>query len=455
MQPAAAQKSEARSSSKSPVLHNLQAAQQLVVEDPPMASDLSRTSAAIGGSNSSLPELVIATKLLILREGYEPNSTISDSLNVHAGWVLRVLDIKELPDGQGQRVRVKLDMRETDEMERSVGEGTITPRAIIPPSARKRVMGWVDAVGGDGSPNLKAYTRTFAAPAAKAVVAASPSFSATVPVLSGPPQPEVGGLVTAVTSLILREGWEPDSTISDSYNIHAGWVMKVLEVMELPDGRGRVRVALARPETDGMERASRDTGSFISPRTANRGYSGWVDAIGSHGTNLKPYEKPSETATSSARGMSRSPRRSPRKKLTPEQVHAASGLPLSAGGRGARRGSLPPTLSRDRKSSKEMLEGTKTGPAVSKSDVTADTKAESAPAVAAIVTRKSTSEPSSLSKSSAPMSAAAKKGANSIWAAFSETLFKGDEAEDESKLRSVFNSIVRAPNAMATPLSIQ
>ena len=462
-------------------------------------SSPSPRSASPGCSNSQQQEeLVTATRVLILRDGWEQDSMISDSLNVHAGWVLRVLETKELAGGVGQRVRVRLAPRETNEMERATGEGSITPRDVTPKNARKKVEGWVDAADADGNSNLKPYLlkSTSTSPSVKASSASS-ARQATPLVAKQPPPlilPDHGGLVTASVGLVLRESWEPTSKICDSLNIHAGWVLRVLETKELAGGVGqRVRVTLARQETDEVERARSE--GFISPRSARKSYAGWVDATGRDGPNLKPYEKPVDLSPSSGRSSSRSPRRSPRKKATPEQVHAASGLPLSQGGN-RRLGSLSSAvnatkfanlLTRESRESQEYanLEAT-INPEVAPNDQSGDT----APAKSNTpAKRRGSVTGGALAKGQPALTAAAKKSAGNMWAAFTvrtgfapspcvdvqrpgsshmvesasmrreawiaripllqETLFKGNETEDEAKLRAVFNSIVRQQHIFA------
>ena len=147
------------------------------------------------------------------------------------------------------------------------------------------------------------------------------------------PLPE---LVMATSALMLREGAPSDSATCAAMMVHTGWVLRVHEEQHIPLASGdgsmqRVHVQLAREETDEVERAIGDRS--ISPREPGEAYLGWVDALGPNGPNLQPYEKPPavtiEVLPSSPHSTHSSPRRSPRKKLTPEQVHNASGLPLS------------------------------------------------------------------------------------------------------------------------------
>ena len=100
-----------------------------------------------------------------------------------AGWVLRVLETKDLgPDAGGLRVRVALAAAQTEERERMLGLDSYvaTPRAsssvtssalnlvMTPRSARTRPLdsrqspwlGWIDALSAfDGEPNLRPYVK--------------------------------------------------------------------------------------------------------------------------------------------------------------------------------------------------------------------------------------------------------------------------------------------------------
>lgn len=131
---------------------------------------------AVGG-------LAIARKTTILRNSWQPDATICESLNVQAGWVLRVLETKDLgPDAGGLRVRVALAAAQTEERERMLGLDSYvaTPRAsssvtssalnlvMTPRSARTRPLdsrqspwlGWIDALSAfDGEPNLRPYVK--------------------------------------------------------------------------------------------------------------------------------------------------------------------------------------------------------------------------------------------------------------------------------------------------------
>ena len=235
--------------------------------------------------------------------------------------------------------------------------------------------------------------------------------AALVPPGSKAPLPE---LVFAARALMLREGSAPDSAVADSLMIHAGWVLRVLEVeaVESAGGLPRARIQLAEQETKDVELAVGD--GYLSPRSPGMVYSGWVDAAGPDGPNLKPFEKPPEVPPPSPgrRSPGGSPRRSPRKRLTPEQVHAASGLPISAS-QGTSASSL---VAAPRPPSKEAAPP-------------APVPLAPVPVAARSASRDGIKKPRDGRKSQEPatsQSASSKKAASSMWAAFTETLFKGE-----------------------------
>ena len=276
--------------------------------------------------------------------------------------------------------------------------------------------------------------------AAAAVGAASASTPSS-PRASAAPE-----LVLALKTLILRESWEADSTMCEARLVQAGWVLRVLERRKLGDGGGeRVRIAIAHSATDQMEKVL--GAEVISPR-GHRKVEGWVDAAATDGSpHLKPYVKPPEVVDSPRRSPRRQRARSPRSpRQTAAQVHASSGLPLSstreplAQHNSARVGADAAASTRaaagqsaaDGKGAGEAGGGEGKG---ASDDVAGSTRG---------LRRQSTVAMSGAAvggASAGGLSTAAKKSASNMWAAFTETLFKGDEAEDQAKLRSVFNSI--------------
>ena len=105
-----------------------------------------------------------ASKTLIVREGCELDSPVSRGLLVQAGWVLRLLETKELEDGI-KRARIVLEPVQTCELERALQLDDGTELSTTPRSARGRPLaqGWVDAIDADGSVTLMPYSRSLLA----------------------------------------------------------------------------------------------------------------------------------------------------------------------------------------------------------------------------------------------------------------------------------------------------